>query len=473
MGFLDFLAPVDLSQLTFGEIAQLQPFRFVQTPATLPELFAAHHVSNGDVAKALGVSQEFLDRVIAKRQPLPIDLVRKLAFLLSEDIGTVELCAGLITPITGPSTRVALPPDPVLGERFPAFILGETQPIPRPSGGTPETIVWVCGGGLGPGGSLSGAIRIGRNTGLIYTHTGFSALLDPAEIVTDGSSVFTSGFGAIDGNYAVARMNRADGALELQATDGFFNAPLGMVWEPVTGTLWLCSSGTDGSSLVQVDPVTGTKLNAAQLTTGSGFSTKYYKSRDVVALGGLLYVTAVNVTGPTWTGHLFEVDPLALAVLRVSSGLNLANVYGVDVDPENGVFVVTSANATGEGGPGPKVSQVLLSSFVANAITLTDDPETLGDPSWITFAFGVWWVTDNTAAHGQRLFSMTTAGEVLQSRSFGVPRPGGHSAADPWFLWYADKALGKVHVLNPADISASAVVIDVGGAPDGILILPP
>ncbi len=455
---------IDLSLLTFAEIAQLDAFRIVHTPATLPALFAAHGVKVFDVARALGVPFELVQRIVDRRQPLPVDLAHQLAAFLGESFGTVQGCAGLVTPITGPLTRIPLAPNPDLGESFPVVILGETQPLPVPSGGTPELVVYVCGAGLANDGADSGALRIGRNTGLIYSRAVFAHALSPAVLATDGSSIFTAGHGGVMGNYATAVLNAQTGALLLETEDLFYVEPLGVAWEPVTGTPWLCSAGATADALVQTNDG-GISLHTMTLSDG----VHDFSPTNLLAHGGLLYVVARRVDGGTQEGRLFEVDPVARAVLRTSTGADLLSAYGMAFDANAGVFLVTSANASGS--PGPQIAKVVLSSFVASVVTLSGDPETLGNPTWVTRAHGSWWVTDQTALHGSRLFSMSTAGAVLQNRNFGGSSTGGQSAADPWFLWYADAPHGKVHVLDPADIGTSPATIDVGGGPVGLLVL--
>ena len=116
------------------------------------------------------------------------------------------------------------------------------------------------------------------------------------------------------------------------------------------------------------------------------------------------------------------------------------------------------------------ISKTPISTMVSAQVPLIGDPGVLTNPQWIDFIFGSYWVTDATAPNG-RLFEMDVGGNVLQSRTFVSGISVGHVVGDGKFLWYADKAGGFLHLIHPSDISITAFTVNVGGSPDGLIVL--
>lgn len=438
--------------------------RELVTPATLPELFAAAGVTVAQAAAAAGVEAVLLERVIAGRQPLAADLVQRLAVFLGVGQGDVAGCAGYVSTATGPDAHVAFPPETARGDAFPTFPLAETQAVPLPTGAPPSLIIWVCGALMGVTtqdyGLASGVVRIERNSGLIISRTDLPLTNTPVEMASAGKTVFTAG-GVTNGvSYGVARLLPSSGALIGEATPSDVNKARGVVFEPSSSTCWICDEGLP--EIVEIDVDTGQVISIVQLVKDA----QGYGARDVIAVHGLLYVTGTHSGSPN-LGRVFEVDPVAKNVLRVSAGLSLGDAWGIAFDG-NATFWVTSR---GSAGNTAKVSAVDLATLTASTVSLGGDFLTMGDPSWIEFVFGGWWITDTATTGGSRLMAVDLAAKVQQSRSFGGSAGGGHCASDGWFLWYADKANGYVHLLDPANIAASQVQVFTRGAPDGLLIL--
>ncbi len=432
----------------------------VETPSTLPELFAARGVTSQQVAQAIGVDPLLLERIVNGRQSLAIDLVGPMAVYLGVSRGDVEGCAGSIGLQTGPRAHIALPPEPLLGERFPTFLLAETVNTPIDTGGgAPSVGVWVCGENLAGDANLPGVLKINRITGVIELRTALPTTGTPTELATDGATIFTAASTAISGAYSLARLLPATGALLGETPNANLNSSSGVVYEPVSGTLWVCSFAL--SQLVKIDRSTGAVLGVVHLSSAGDD----YSPVDVVAANGKLYVGASYF--PPFganTGRVFEVDPVAGTVLRISTGVNMQFVWGVATDGTN-LWVTSSVLSPNVA----KISQMTLAGLIASAVTITADPLVITNPSWIDFFFGAYWITDLTGS-GMRLVAVDPSGAVLQSRVFGG-FTGGHCASDGAFIWYADTAAGQVHVLDSMDIATSHVVVSTFGAPNGLLVL--
>ncbi len=448
------------------KVSPITPPKIVTTPETLDELFDAHGVTREQAARGAGFDPLLLERVINGRQALAIDLVVSLAAFLGVGRGDVMGCAGRVGAETGPRAHVALPPEPLLGELFPTFPLAET--VNHVPGSVPlaSLMLWVCGDGIGGSGGIGappGVVRIERNAGLIRSRTSTPITLTPVELATDGHTVFTGAAQGSHLDFSVARLLPATGELLGETVDGDFNQTNGLVYEPESGTLWGCEFGSP--QLVQIDTNTGAVVATVRLSYSSAPDAPTYSPRDVVAVHGLLYVTGTYDpgAGPN-DGRVFEVDPVTRTILRISTGSNLQYAWGIATD---GVDLwVTGARKTSSS---VGVYAITIAKLIAAVVTISADPTTIADPTWIEYFFKSYWITD-VSGDGARLIRVDSLGVVVQSRLFGGTA-GGHCTADPWFLWYADKANGSVHLLNPSDISASQVVVVTGGAPDGLLVV--
>lgn len=408
-------------------------------------------------------STTLLDRIALARQPFPLSLARQVQIVTGIDWGTLISATGLWTENAEPMTRMPVAPDYLLGDAAQPSLTASTQPIVFPASPPPVPEVWVVGDGLGVA-AAPGAQAIARTTGLVVAQVSFVNVVAPVEVVSDGSALWTFGNGLSGGASFDATVDPDSGTL-LAETDALHTEFLGVAFEPVTQTVWACSSTS--TSIYRYNPAAGSNPDASvALSVGP----KNFEPRDVVAWDGLLYVSATYPTGvPAMPleGRIFEVDPVALAVLRVSTGLDLGDVQGVAADDAGNVWTVSRA---GGGTIPPMLAKTPISSFVAVQVPLIADPDTLTDPQWVEYLFGSLWVSDATAPNG-RILSVDVGGNVLQSRTFASGSAVGHVAGDAHFLWYADKAGGLVHLLDPADVSASPVTVSVGGAPDGLLVL--
>jgi hypothetical protein len=189
----------------------------------------------------------------------------------------------------------------------------------------------------------------------------------------------------------------------------------------------------------------------------------------VLAWDGLLYVSAVYPTGVPATpfeGRLFELDPVGLMILRVSRGSH-GELAGGGADDAGNFWVVSRA---GGGTIGPALSKVPTSTFVAAQVPLVADPDTLTDPQWwstVRLALGLG--LDGAEREdperrrcGQRppepdVRSGTAVGHVAGERALPLVRGQVGGA--------------RARCSYPADVSVSAVTLNVGGSPDGLLVL--
>lgn len=429
----------------------------IATP--LAQLLAERGFTFMDVARGLpGCSFLLLCRIALARQPFPLDLAREVATLTGIDAATLISATGLWTPNGGPSQRVPVPANPLLGDPILAAPSFPTQPLVVPPAPSPSPLVWVVGAGLGEGGD-SGAQAVHRNTGVVVHQVTFVNVLAPVEVASDTTNLWTIGnLPGSGGNSWSVVVDPATGDLVGTEEDADYPDVVGVVYEPSEGRVWSCPSTT---ALIARYPAAGGNADATVSLVDGG--TPYYP-RDAVAYDGLLYVTAVDTSGVPYVGRVFEVDPAGLAVLRVSTGVDLENAWGICVDDAGDLWTCTRAG----GGGTPKVCKVPASTLVAVEVPLVDDPEVLTDPQWVEPLFGSLWVSDSTAPNG-RIFSMDAGGNVLQSRTFAGGTAVGHACSDGNFLWYADKAAGLLHMLSPADVSTSPFTVSVGGAPDGLI----
>lgn len=408
-------------------------------------------------------SVTLLDRIALARQPFPLSLARQIQIVTGIDWGTLISMTDLWTESDDPMTRVPVAPDYLLGDPAQPSLTASTQPIVFPSPSLPMPELWVVGDGLGVS-SAPGAQAIDRTTGVVVEQVSFVDVVAPVEVVSDGSVLWTFGSGLSGGSSFDATVDPDSGTLIAEA-DALHTEFLGVAFEPQTQTVWACSATS--TSLYRYNPAAGSNPDASvALAVGP----KNFQPRDVLAWDGLLYVSAVYPTGVPATpfeGRLFELDPAGLTILRVSTGFDMGNAQGVAADDAGNFWVVSRA---GGGTIGPALSEVPTSTFAAAQVPLIADPDTLTDPQWVEYLHGSLWVSDATAPNG-RILSVDAGGNVLQSRTFASGSAVGHVAADTYFLWYADKAGGLVHLLDPADVSSSPATVNVGGAPDGLIVL--
>lgn len=425
----------------------------------LAELLASKGFTFSSIANLIpDCSVDLLARIATGRQPFPVDLAKSIGITIGIDLGTMLGTTRFWTPNAGPLTRQALPPDPLRGDPIPAFLGTATAPLVFPTPPPPEPQLWVTGSGLG-------AKVINRHTGAVIGTVAFTDVVDPVELAYDGTNIWTFGNGLSMGTSFDARIDPVSKTL-VGESDANHTAFLGICFEPVTSTIWACSSTS--TLLYRYNPGPVFFNPDAQIALVIGLNN--FEPRDVIAFNGLLYATAVWPTGVPATpfeGRIFELDPVGFTILRSSTGTDLGNVLGIAVDDGGNLW---TCSRSGGGTIGPMIAKTPISSLVSAQVPLLGDPGVLTDPEWIEFLFGSLWVSDATAPNG-RLFEMDAGGNVLQSRTFVSGVAVGHVVGDGAFLWYSDKAGGLVHMLDPGSISGSAFTVAVGGSPDGLLVL--
>lgn len=85
---------------------------------TLKDLLLQHSFSFERAGAVVGVDPQLLLRVDQRRQPLRMDVVRRLAGVLGESTGTVEVAAGRVVESTDDRFLNPHPPIPILGDSF-------------------------------------------------------------------------------------------------------------------------------------------------------------------------------------------------------------------------------------------------------------------------------------------------------------------------------------------------------------------
>ncbi len=432
------------------------------TPETFEQLAAAAGLTLGQLAQAVDCDPEIFRRVAQARQPLAADLAERIAAALGVGVGVVQGVAKYVTPLRGLALSKPGPSDVARGDDFPTVPLAHTAP-PAVIGSTvPQRVAFVVGAGLGVT-SADGVQRLGRNTGRIHQRTTLAAT-SPGPAVYDASlrAVWVFGTGG------AARFSVATGALELEVADGSYGTPSSAVYDAVHARVWVAGS----TGLARIDSTTGLTDLLVTLTIGP----RVYVPRDLTAVAGKVYVTGYYLTGisPPVSGRVFEVDASG-AVLRVSTGIDLESAWGIAYD--GSTYLWGTSCSLDPVGSTARIWRVPVGSMIAAVETITGSPAIV-DPTWIGRAFGSWWVSDLQHA-GPRLMRISDLGVIEGQRSFDVTGgTGGRIAqaidgdADPWFIWYADRGVGLVHVMTPGDLEGPELVFDTGGNPDG-LVLPP
>ena len=85
---------------------------------TLKDLALRHGFTLERAAAQVAVSPTLLLRVDQRRQPLRLDIVARLAALLGEAPGTVEVAAGLVVDSVDERYLTPQPPQPLLGDKI-------------------------------------------------------------------------------------------------------------------------------------------------------------------------------------------------------------------------------------------------------------------------------------------------------------------------------------------------------------------
>lgn len=418
---------------------------------SLGDLIAAAGTSTGALAVQIGVDSTFLDRVVAQRQPLPIDVAKLIAKALGTDVGTVQGAAGLVTQQTGPIYRRAVPPDLLRGDVVSAPQLGRTVPVmaqPRSS-----ISVLVAGAGIAGPGAADGIVSIDRSIG----PTGFTAFAHitlPFEMAFGpGGLVYTAGSPAFAASLAVVQQ-----APKLVAEVASANtvSSTGVCYEETTNTVWVASDMTHG--LVRIASLTPLVSTSFPLTLSGVAATPFC----VVAHGGFVYVTVK----PTGTGGVLKIDPNTGATVQEFHGLGTP--FGIAVDEETGVLLVTTTDGVWSIRFAPSFEEVPGDALVG--------------ASWVSHFDGSFWVSSvGVTPTGPRITRLTVSpgdpATVLADFTLGpdeLTGTAGHVLNDvDGFIWATCPDQGQVRILDPTMTSGDPTVqiFDLGGHPQGLLIL--
>ena len=245
-----------------------------------------------------------------------------------------------------------------------------------------------------------------------------------------------------------AAQNALNTAATSPAVPHFTNAviPTALVYEPATQRIWMTDAGN--ARLLRIDTVNMVADAAVPLV----FDGENYTPSGLIAVGGKLYATATfHFAFGDEDGRLFEVDPVALAITRVSGGPSIGAANGADYDPTGRRFVV-AVGSSPEFTTGA-IFMVDRGTFVATQLALTAFPSpapAFRGFSYLSILYGSLWVSSQEI---QALFCFDLSGNPLR---YFVPNPSEFTAAGAvvsdgqGFLWFAD---GKtsIHLLNPND----------------------
>lgn len=442
----------------FGLLPPLVPIpppsdtRTPWTIHTLLALIANAGITPAALAASIGVDSIFLTRVLAGRQPLPIDVARLLAAALKLDVGTVVASAELVTQLTGPMERVALPPDPLLGDVISAQQLGRTIGVVTP----PRSAVsaWVCGAQLG-GSSVDGIVIVDRAMGPI-AHVPFVHSTNPAVLAFGpGGRVYSTG-GAAGWNAAVDVAPAPKLALEVADTHAF--ATIDMAYEETTNTIWLCSS----AGLIRIgglSPLDSTAFNYSIL--GHAVT-----PTSVVCFGGHVYVLTSNAAHQ---GGVLKIEPStgALVTTWTSAAMN-GVMTGLAWDGVNTLLAAGGASAT--------LFSVDVTAPATPPQTLTLAGATLHTVQFIAFVNGAFWVSDSGANPHYVVVTLAPLRAILHAdlTVAGATGNAGRVAKDvDGFVWATLPAAGEIRIFNPTATSGDPTVqtFAVGGTPLGLLLL--
>jgi hypothetical protein len=443
--------------LNFREIAAINaspPANVdASVPSTLAGLFAAKGYTSSTAALAIGVDPTFVSRVLARRQPLPIDVARALAALLGQSLGTIVGAAGLVTNRTGPAYQVAVPPDLLLGDVITAVPLGRTQQVNSPAKSTVQ--VWVSGAGLGDGVSVGGIAVLDRALGVV-SRTPFANLTTPQGMAFgQGGSVYISDN---DSTY-LAAISALDSTAKLEVSDANTSGGVGVAYEETTSTIWFgCTGGV--TRITTLDPLVSSH-HALSIGPNHG------NGAGVIAFGGHVYVV-VGVGGHP--SGVAQMDPGSNTLIRTWGTM----VAPSDIASDGGRFLFVPDE-------GLLWSIDLLNPGHA-PVSMTLVGATLGplqDARAIAFFGGQYWISDTTGVKARLIRfkpdpELITHAIVTGDFEIDTLSRAGHVVVDvDGFVWASFPESGEVRILNPVATSGdpTAHVFATGGAPDALLLV--
>lgn len=384
---------------------------------------------------------------MAKRQPLPIDVAKLLAVALAVDVGTVLGAAGLVTQMTGPVYRRALPPDVLLGDAFSSEALGTTAPVvaqPRSS-----VVAMVCGAALGDG-TRAGVAFVDRALG-VSANVAFDHVTAPFEL-TFGPDGLVYAFSSTTGYAAALAVVQQAPKLAKEVSMPTAPSAAGVAYEPSTNSLWVASDLAHG--IVRVTDLATTSF---PLTINGVTATPF----NVVAHGGFVYVTVVPNSAP---GGVLKVDPSTGTTVQEWRGMG--SPFGIANDGTT-LFVTEGANLWAIFGSDEDPTPL---TFAGPALT---------GGAWVSrFSGSFWFTSTGTSPPGTRLTRVAIVGTeaVVQADYTFADTSGtpGHVALDvDGFVWATVPAEGEVRILDVSGTTGdpTARTFSVGGTPEGILIL--
>ncbi len=389
----------------------------------------------------------------AFRQPLPVDVAKLIANALATDVGSVLGAAGLVTYKTGPIYRRAVPPDLLRGDLISASSLGRTVPVmsqPRSS-----VVAMVCGHLMGGDGVHDGVAFIDRALGVV-ANVAIPGLVRPAEL-TFGPDGLVYVFGSSGGGDNAASMAVVQQApvLVTNVASPLTPSAQGVAYEETTNTLWVASDRAHGLVRVHsLDPLVATSF---PLTIAGNSAHPF----EVIAHGGFVYVTVAPPSNP---GGVLKIDPNTGATVQEWRGMG--SPFGIANDGPT--ILVTSG------------SDLWAIHGSADTPDLLDFAGPAIHSGGVVTHFGgaFWFTSTGVSPAGSRITRVTvedtTAIIHADLTLAGTSGSAGYVAADlDGFIWTTVPLDGQVRILDPTAITGDPTVhtFDVGGAPNGILIL--
>jgi hypothetical protein len=294
--------------------------------------------------------------------------------------------------------------------------------------------------------------RFDRSSGAMITSVTLTNVGAVGDLVLDGSYVWAIGQFLTPTAY-IARFNASTGALDFEATDPAYDLLLSAI--SFGGSLWLCNASVT-PELTQTDPTTGLRIAGVQFSELGNPMTP----NDVIEVGGLLYVAATFDDGfGTSYGRVYEVDPGTLTILRTSTGANLMNTRSLASDGVK-IWVVSGTSTAGP----PDLYEVPIGTFIAASFALVGASEPLGEPFWVEYLAGLWWIGEQSSGTSSpRVYKVNGAANVQEERTFAAPGGvPGRLTYDGSFLWYASFSTGDLLVIDPASLLVDVLVISTG-----------
>lgn len=417
----------------------------------LGALIANAGTTPGALSQLLDLDPLFLVRVIAKRQPLPVDVARLLAIPLKVDAGTVMGAAGFVTTETGPIFRVPVPPDPLLGDLIAGEALGVTQPVVAPP---TQTAIgcWVCGPGLG-GGGLAGVVVIDKSFGVASTvpllHTGA-----PNDLAfgPGGLVVALGGSNGYGGGVTVPGVP----TLAAEPNDGNNAGVVDVAFEPSTGQLF---GGQPAGLLVvtSLQPLVSSTMAIA--IAGSSANVM-----GLCATAGKIYACAS--AAPAGKRGLVEVEPIGKTITRTTTAAGAMSAPN-SVAFGTGFWLVTDVGILWTVDPATFTAVGLANDAAPNAAT------------HVSFIDGEFWISDTGTLGKPRIFRLrltsATTSVLVADYNLGINNGGcGRVAKDlDGSIWCALPADSSVHILDPRIVSGDPTTqtFNLIGQPLGLAIL--